>query len=559
MPEDEQVLECTEACSTLIDSVSDRSGYAPAYGDLAAHNSVRLILDSVGPDLLSEIVGSYMDHLQTSGAVYEANGDYALGIFSSGWCRYLDQASRALCHTDDNRAALDGGQWLCHEACWRGARKALEEGRPVDITCPGGVKIYSVPIVAGDQTVGAANFGYGNPPRDDEALRKIAKLYRVDDDILKDIAEECPLNSPLQIEMAKSCLKTAAKLIGTIVKQKMDQAFFDRKEAEWEKIFQATGQPIFILDPNYHILNANKAAVEAAAGIGGELLGRRCFEIFHREKQPPDKCPASNLLKTDTANVAEMKVEALDRYFLVSCTALRNVAGKIEKIIHVATDITERRAAEEKLRISEFRLQHHMELLQTIMDNMPLMIALIEANGRIRWVNRAWEKITGYSLAQAQQPDIWNKLYPDPGYLAMVMDFVKRADGKWGNFKTHTRGNKVIDAVWTNVTLSDGTNIGIGEDVTELRRAENEQEKLAAQLIQAQKMESIGRLAGGMAHDFNNLLSIVLGYSELLLLDLPQDHPHLESLQEINSAGVRAQSLVRHLLTFARKQVLAIK
>ncbi len=87
-------------------------------------------------------------------------------------------------------------------------------------------------------------------------------------------------------------------------------------------------------------------------------------------------------------------------------------------------------------------------------------------------------------------------------------------------------------------------------------RAEQEQEQLRAQLLQAQKMESVGRLAGGVAHDFNNLLTVINGRSEVMLLDLPADSALREDVTEIRNAGVRAAALTQQLLAFSRQQVL---
>jgi PAS domain S-box-containing protein len=93
-------------------------------------------------------------------------------------------------------------------------------------------------------------------------------------------------------------------------------------------------------------------------------------------------------------------------------------------------------------------------------------------------------------------------------------------------------------------------------DITELKQAASEQENLKHQLAQAQKMESIGILAGGVAHDFNNILSIILGYSELLLMELAEDNPAREKVQTITDAGKRAANLTRQLLAFSRKQTI---
>ncbi len=96
-------------------------------------------------------------------------------------------------------------------------------------------------------------------------------------------------------------------------------------------------------------------------------------------------------------------------------------------------------------------------------------------------------------------------------------------------------------------------------DITKRKRTEAEREQLLAQLIQAQKMESIGRLAGGIAHDVNHLLSIILGYGEIMLEQMRMDHPYRQPVQEIQAAAIRAKDLTRQLLAFSRKQLLEFR
>ncbi|MDX9979664.1 MAG: response regulator [Lentisphaeria bacterium] len=101
--------------------------------------------------------------------------------------------------------------------------------------------------------------------------------------------------------------------------------------------------------------------------------------------------------------------------------------------------------------------------------------------------------------------------------------------------------------------------LGVFRDITERQQAEAERERLHDQLNQAQKMESVGRLAGGVAHDFNNMLSVILGHAEMVLDDLPPGQPHYEEVQEIQKAAARSAALTRQLLAFARKQAVAPK
>ncbi len=107
--------------------------------------------------------------------------------------------------------------------------------------------------------------------------------------------------------------------------------------------------------------------------------------------------------------------------------------------------------------------------------------------------------------------------------------------------------------------LSSGEIVSIYDDYTERQESEKQREKLEEQYRQAQKMESVGRLAGGVAHDLNNMLSPILGYAEILLEDTGKDDPRSECLVQINNAGLRARDLVRQLLAFSRKQTLEFK
>ncbi|HEY1957951.1 MAG TPA: ATP-binding protein [Polyangiaceae bacterium] len=120
----------------------------------------------------------------------------------------------------------------------------------------------------------------------------------------------------------------------------------------------------------------------------------------------------------------------------------------------------------------------------------------------------------------------------------------------------YLKGDVVVPALSSAARLADGTALRILTDLSERRRAEEALARTEQQLRQAQKMEAIGQLAGGVAHDFNNLLSVVLSYSELVLGRLEESDPLIADVREIRDAGKRAAELTKQLLAFSRQQVL---
>jgi len=208
---------------------------------------------------------------------------------------------------------------------------------------------------------------------------------------------------------------------------------------------------------------------------------------------------------------------------------------------------------------SEALARRQSERLQTIMDNIPLMISFIDPKGHHSWVNRSWRKTLGWAPSEIEENNLLGECYPDPEYRRYVQDFIKRAEGRWQDFDTRIADGSVRSTVWKYARLTDGSIIGIGEDVTEARQSQKHQQELEEQLRQAQKMEAVGRLAGGVAHDFNNLLAVILGYAELVLETLDSADSHYGPVQDILDAATRARDLTRQLLAFGRKQMLAIE
>ena len=221
------------------------------------------------------------------------------------------------------------------------------------------------------------------------------------------------------------------------------------------------------------------------------------------------------------------------------------VKGRIEGhlLARVLRYAVERKRGEEALRASE---AHH----RTILENIGDAVFIADPQGRYLDVNPRACELTGYSRDELLQLTV-SDTYPAQDRDAAALRIVDVAGGRAAvTERPLLRKDGAILVVESNARrLSDGRLLGAVRDITERKRLEE-------QLRQAQKMEAVGRLAGGVAHDFNNVLTAIFGYADLLNEELPDGHQARLDLDEIRKAAQRASSLTRQLLAFSRQQVL---
>jgi len=237
------------------------------------------------------------------------------------------------------------------------------------------------------------------------------------------------------------------------------------------------------------------------------------------------------------------------RYVLERCVHERDDAGTIIQSTGMVQDITKRKQADEKLRLSE---ECFKALAEACFGGI-----IIHDKGLILECNQGLSDITGFSYEEHIGMNGLELIAPE-SMDTVLANIWSGYDQGYEVTGVRKDGSKYPLAIRGKNITYKGLEARVIEfrDITDRKQAEVEREKLQAQLTQAQKMESVGRLAGGVAHDFNNMLGVILGRVELVLEDLEEESRLHDDLKVIQTAAERSAALTRQLLTFARKQII---
>ncbi|MFQ5598011.1 MAG: PAS domain S-box protein [Nitrospiria bacterium] len=508
----------------------------------------------LGQETLDKMMDDYLDLLDTSAAIIERNGDYAVGRASSNWCRLLNETSRADCETDDDKAAMQSGKWHCHESCWKTSKASMDREQAVDLPCLGGIRIYALPLYASGEIVGAINFGYGDPSKDPAEIEKVSKRYGLDTKELSLAAGKYRSVPPFVYEYAKRRLATAAQRIGEMIERQEVEKRLSVMSQQYEQLLETIPQGVVEIDLQGKILFANKADHKRLGYPDGALIGLNVRNLITEENRDRTvsaiAAAASGQPVPNPYSTKEVTKDGRIIDIEVFWSGKRNAKGEIIGFISIINDITERKRGEEILRESEARFR-------TIFEQSSDSILLVDIeNGRIVAFNEKAHRNLGYTRGE---------------FAGLKMDDLETHDseqkihGRIKNLKCNgsdtflsrhrTKKGSVRDI---QVTISQITLSGkkyflvICRDITERKQLED-------QLLQTQKLKSVGQLAGGIAHEFNNLLTPIIGHLESALAQ-SADRPKMkETLLPAEKAARRAAALTKELLAFSRQNPLDLQ
>jgi len=348
-------------------------------------------------------------------------------------------------------------------------------------------------------------------------------------------------------------------VVNDITERKQTEKALEKSEEICRTILQNTGTSIILIEEDMTISMANSQFFLNTGYQSQDIIGK----IKWTDLIAPDefkRMVGQHILRRKNQEKAlpnyEFSYKSATGEIRDALINIRLVPGT-EKSVASIIDITARRQAEKQLKISE-------EKFRTLAESCSIAIMMHQGNCWI-YANRKAMEMSGYTEQEIHGMHFWDFVHPD--YQEMVKQMgSKRQHGEElpesYEFRIITKKG---EEKWVSLT---GNRIQYEEkptalisviDITSRKHNELERARLEGQLQQAQKMESVGRLAGGVAHDFNNMLGVILGHTELAITSLDPEHKIHSNLRGIEKAAKRSADLTRQLLAFARKQTVIPK
>jgi PAS domain S-box-containing protein len=342
--------------------------------------------------------------------------------------------------------------------------------------------------------------------------------------------------------------------------QSRTEARLRTSEEQWREVFERAGDAIFITDADGRLVDVNAAACAMGQYSRDALLEMSVWDLIDVREHV-----ALRDARARDDSVRDWRIKRKDGSFLAVEVSSRRLSDG--RRLGVARDVSARRLAEAAERraladlVSEERARatDAERRLQRFWDASRDLFAIVsEAQGAPMLINeRAWRETLGYTAEEMARTPLYDLIHPDDRDRTIAQRAANLGEASYYGFENRYRRR---DGAWVWLSwnvVRDGELIYCSaRDISEEKRAEAELERASARLAQAQKMEAVGQVTGGVAHDFNNLLMVMAGQAELMRGRLGDDPRAVRSLNAILDAARRGQALTGRLLAFSRRQRL---
>ncbi len=329
-----------------------------------------------------------------------------------------------------------------------------------------------------------------------------------------------------------------------------------------EGIFSSVEDAIFLIGPGRSVVQSANAAVEYIFGYRPDELEGETTEILHLDRESFEEFGRLTRKSLEQKQSFHGEFQMRRRNGEVfptehSITVLNPESGWNGGVVSVVRDITERKKLEKELRDSEKRYRD-------LVENLNDVVYLVDREGRITYVTPPVQTVLGYTPDKLTGTVFFPLVHPeDKGRIGQEFERTITGERIVTEFRIRVGSGEYLWVRTSSVPVYDTGGIvglqGVLTDISGRKQAEEEKANLEKQFHHAQKLESVGRLAGGVAHDFNNLLSPILGYSEMLMEEEADAESCRELSEEIYKAAGKAADLTRQLLAFGRKQTLEME
>ena len=331
-----------------------------------------------------------------------------------------------------------------------------------------------------------------------------------------------------------------------ITERKRAEEALKKSEKKYRTLLETTSEGYWLLNPEFKTIEVNQALCKMLGYSQHEIIGKTPFDFVDDENRKILIEQASKIPDTThrSYEITLKKKNGQDLHICFNATTLRDKSGAVQSSFAFVTDITQRKKSEKE-----------RNRLSVAIEQASESVFITDRHGTIQYVNPAFERVTGYSRKDAirQNPRILKSGKQDALFYKQMWDTLAHGHAWKGHFINRKKDGSLYEADATISPILDKS--GNITHFVSIKRDVTREIELEKQLIQAQKMESIGTLAGGIAHEFNNILSIILGNAEVALDDVPDNSLAKECLDEIRTASLRASEVVRQILSFARKSL----